>query len=575
MHLGIEPSNLYSFTGADEANTFTIQLLQNLSEYSGRPGSLRIGGNTQDNFLYQVDMDDFAVQRNPNPVGKGDYASDMYIIGPRYFEAISRFPINTPITFGLNLAYYQADYVDQITSMASAAVGKLTSLDLIAFEIGNEPDLYIENHFRYSSWTGYAYVEEWADRAQAVYERVLRPAGITVDFFEGPCSASTIGTTFEISQLVVDGIQADVRVQGANNNLPYIRAWNQHDYLYFIGVSDHPLTLEWVMDLDNTEAQFAYWAGQVRVALASGLPYHLREVASVGPVGSPGVSDTFGAALWTLNLFLYAASLGISYVQMHMTDNSFAAPWQPMDRDGTARNVRPSYYAFAAMAQLIGSGNGTTQVASLSNDDVPDEYWSNVRMYAGYEGGRLTSVIIINSRQANESEANKSSLDVAVSLAGFQGQKLYLSYLTADGADSKTGTVWNGMRYSDDDGMPSVVDDSVQIITVGSDGMATITVRDSQAVIAYIGSRLGSNQVHFNGTIAGTVRPGHEHNPTDTVSSIKDAATSTVTFTAFMTTTAETVISSAHPIANRAAECHVPAILVDVLFLVLAGYRIL
>lgn len=514
---------------------FTVRLMQNLADYSGRPGSLRIGGNTQDNFLYQEDMDEFAVKSNLNSVGQGNYASDRYIIGPRYFEAISRFPNDTPVTFGLNMAYYQADYLDQITDMASAAVRKLTSLDLVAFEVGNEPDLYLENHFRNGSWTGQMYVKEWVNRAQAVYERVLRPAGLTVDFFEGPCSASTIGTTFEISQLVVDGIQADVRTQGANN-LPYLRAWNQHDYLYFIGISDHPLTLEWVMDLDNTEAQFAYWARQVGVALASGLPYHLRETASVGPVGSPGISDTFGAALWTLNLFLYGAALNISSVQVHMTDNSLAAPWQPAGRGGAAKNVRPSYYAFAAMAQLIGSGNGTTQVAPLPSGDVPEEYRSNVRMYAGYGGGKLTSIVVINSKQSNMSEADKGNLAVLLSLADFKGQKLYLSYLTADGADSKTGTVWNGMQYSDDDGTSSVADDSVQTVTVGDDGTASVTVRDSQAVIAYIGSRLGSHQVSLNGTVPDNGGPG-------TGSSSKGAATPTVTFTAFMAPTARSIAS--------------------------------
>ncbi|ROW12390.1 hypothetical protein VMCG_00791 [Cytospora schulzeri] len=572
---GIESSNLFSFTGASEANKFTIQLVQNLADYSGRPGSLRIGGNTQDNFLYQDDMDDFTVKENPSPVGQGDYASDRYIIGPRYFEAISRLPSNTPITFGLNMAYYQADYLDQITNMASAAVRKLTSLDLVAFEIGNEPDLYLENHFRNSSWTGQMYVEERVSRAHAIYERVLRPAGLAVDFFEGPCSASTIGTTFEIPQLVVDGIQTDVHIQGANN-LPYLRAWNQHDYLYFINISDNPLTLEWVMNLDNTETQFRYWSKQVGIALATGLPYHLREMASVGPVGGPGVSDTFGAALWTLNLFLYGATLNISSVQIHMTDNSLAAPWQPMDRDGVARHVRPSYYAFAAMAQLIGSGNGTTRVAALSSDDVPEEYRSNVRMYAGYGGGALTSVVIINSKQSNESEDRKGSLTVTLSLGGFKGQKLYLSYLTADGADSKNGTVWNGMRYSDEDGTPSIVDDSVQTVTVGNDGMARVTVRDSQAMIAYIGSRLGSRQVNLNKSITDIGGPSGGSGSTGTASSSESVLTkATITFTAELTTTSATMMPTAHSIGNCMVGYHVPAMLVGVLFCVLAGYVIL
>lgn len=488
--------------------------MQNLANYSGKPGHVRIGGNTEDYFLYRDDMNDFVVQQNPNSVGQGAVASDAFIIGPRFFEALSRLPSGNPITFGLNMAYYQADYLDQITSMAQAAVSKLTRLDLVSFEIGNEPDLYLSNRFRNGTWTGQTYVQEWTTRAREVYTRVLQPAGLPVDFFEGPCAASTIGTTFEVAQLVNDGLQAASQVEGNDSALPYIRAWNQHDYLYYIGVSGFPITVNWMMNLDNTESQFAYWATQVGMALETGLPYHLREMASVGPVGLAGVSDTFGAALWTLNFLLYCATLNLSSVQMHMTDNSYAAPWQPTDRDGVPKYVRPNYYAFAAMAQLIGSGNGTTQVAALplppqpssGGTSLPAAYKSNVRMYAAYGQGGLTSIVLINAMQANTSQANKPSLAVSLSLgAEFRGQTLYLSYLTADGADATNGTVWNGLQYSNNDGTPVVAAGAaaaaVQTVVVADDGTAVVNVRDSQALIAYIGARLGSNQVIYNGSV--------------------------------------------------------------------------
>lgn len=561
MRTGIEPSNLFSFTGGEETNGFTIQLMQNLANYSGKPGHLRIGGNTQDYFLYRDDMNDFIVQQNPNSVGQGAVASDAFIIGPRYFEALSRFPRGSPVTFGLNLAYYQADYLDQITAMAQAAVSKLTALDLVSFEIGNEPDLYLSNRFRNGTWTGQTYVQEWTTRAREVYTRVLQPAGRSVALFEGPCAASTIGTTFEVSQLVNNGLQAASHVDGPNGSLPYLRAWNQHDYLYYIGVSGSPLTIDWLMNLDNTESQFAYWATQIGIALdETGLPYHLREMASVGPIGLAGVSDTFGAALWTLNFFLYAATLNISSVQMHMTDNSFAAPWQPTDRDRVPKYVRPSYYAFAAMAQLIGSGNGTTQVAPLlplplpppAPLPMPPAYKSNVRMYAAYggAGGGLTSITIINARPVNASETNKPSLAVSLSLpvvaaaasssssSSFKGQTLYLSYLTADGADATNGTVWNGLQYSNNDGTPlpvatadtaAAAGQQPETVVVGDDGTAIINVRDSQAVIAYIGARLGSNQVIFNGSVPQAGGSGQPPARTSAASSTMTGAAPTPT----------------------------------------------
>lgn len=298
---GIEPSNLFYFTGGNETNTFSIQLLQNLADYSGKPASIRVGGNTLDYTLYQADMDDFLVQQNTNAVGQGYVEpTDHFIIGPRYFEAINRFPDGTPVIFGLNMAYYEADYLDQITAMAEAAVTKLDSVNLTAFEIGNEPNIYLSNGFRNTTngnWTGAAYVPEWKTRAQAIYTRVLQPAGLPAGFFEGACTASLIDENWGIGQLMTDGMQAKTAVESAAGNASFLTSWNQHDYLYFIGQSTFPLTLEWIMGLNNTEWQFGHWADQAALARSTGLTYHLREMGSVGPLGQTGVSDTFGAAL--------------------------------------------------------------------------------------------------------------------------------------------------------------------------------------------------------------------------------------------------------------------------------------
>lgn len=88
---------------------------------------------------------------------------------------------------------------------------------------------------------------EWKTRVEAIYSRVLEPAGLPAKFFEGPCSASLIQETFGIEQLVVDGMQAKA------DDVSYLAAWNQHDYLYFIGQSNFSLTLEFLVGLNNTE----------------------------------------------------------------------------------------------------------------------------------------------------------------------------------------------------------------------------------------------------------------------------------------------------------------------------------
>src|SRR5947209_973499 len=106
---GIEPSNLYSYTGGSVTNALSVNLLNNLANYTGAPPHLRIGGNTDDYMIYVSSHDSYDVSPNPNPVGQGNYPTDNLIFGPRYFEVLDRFPKGTPITFGLNLAYSETD----------------------------------------------------------------------------------------------------------------------------------------------------------------------------------------------------------------------------------------------------------------------------------------------------------------------------------------------------------------------------------------------------------------------------------------------------------------------------------
>jgi len=64
---------------------------------------------------------------------------------------------------------------------------------------------------------------------------------------------------------------------------------------------------------------------------------------------------------------------------MHMTDNSNASAWQPIDMYGNGPFVKPEYYAHAAVAQLIGNGSGTTQIGVLNTNSVLSAYAGRIR----------------------------------------------------------------------------------------------------------------------------------------------------------------------------------------------------
>lgn len=486
---GIEPSNLFSFTGGSSPNELSINLISNLANYTGTPPHFRIGGNTADNMLYRPDYNEWEVGLNPDPKGSGGwYPTDYFLFGPKFFEALDRFPKDTPITYGLNLADHIDGYMGRIVQTAEAAFTQIKNLRLVSYEIGNEPDLYVEANYRNSTWDGAQYVQQWLARANAIWGTVLQPNNVRVNFFEPGCTASTIGTSFTVDDLIQDGVTKKINGTGT-----YVASFNQHDYYYYIGVSDYPLTIADFMDLSTTNAQFRYWVSEVQSAHNAGFPYALREMGVVGPIGMDGITNVFGASLWTLNFFFYVATLNISSVQMHMTDNSNASAWQPINYYGDEPYVRPNYYAWAAFDQTIGP-TCQARVSGYIIQDAPERYQGHIGAYSVYQDDELASIVIINTAIVNASTADKPSLTVDLTLpTQFAGEWLYLSYLSNDGADSKFGTTWNGISYElSRNGQPTVVADNVGKVKIGDNGTVQVSVRDTQAVVANIGSQVGS-----------------------------------------------------------------------------------
>ncbi|KAI1767093.1 glycoside hydrolase superfamily [Hypoxylon sp. FL1150] len=496
---GIEPSNLFSFTGAAEPNTLTFNLLNNLASYAGKPPHIRIGGNTQDYMVFDETQTNWTWVNNPSATENEVLKSSSMLIGPRFFESANRLPKGTTVTWGLNLAYQQPDYIDQITAMAKQVLSNCPNLTITSFEIGNEPDLYLQNGFRKGQWGGQVYTQQWLDRASAIHEQVLKPHGdIPSNFFEAAATASTIGTDFQISDLVSFSIDTTA----ANSPAPYLSAWNQHDYYYYIGVSSYSVSLERLTTLSTTEDQFAAWRDQVAQAQDTPYPYALREMGVVGPIGMSGVTDVFGAALWTLNFLLYSASVGVAAVGLHMTDNSNASAWQPIPMYGQDPHVRPLYYGVAAFDQVVGSSCTLqtpirTQISQYQIAQYPDGYDDFVRAYAVYQEAQLSSVVVVNGKTANSSQAQKDSISIQLQLpSSSAGQIVYLSYLTNTGADATMNTTWNGLSFEQNgDGTPTAVSDDSggQTVQVAGDGTATFSLRDTEAVVASLGRRVGSN----------------------------------------------------------------------------------
>lgn len=553
--VGIEPTNLIAFSGAGQRNNLTYNLLNNLASYTGVPPHIRIGGNAGDTMLYQASRAGYNVLANSGGSSSGGNA---YSFGPDYFRAFDNFPANTPITYGLNLAYQGSDWLSEIASQANASLSIPQNVQVVSLEIGNEPDLFLENGYR-SSYSVTQFGREWESAAVYIYNNVLEPMGIGTNFFEVACTATTATSTgqpYRINNLLGTAVATQSGI--------YIAGWNQHDYFYYIDVSTYTLTSEILLDLSSTTEQFAEWLSQSQQAYATGKPYYLREMGSCGPTGIAGISDTFANTLWTFNFFLYAATIQVASVQMHMTTLSYASPWQPVELNQTAAHVRSSYYAYAAVAQLIGA-TCDIRIAQLSLSGVPSGYSDHLASYNTYKNGSLQSLVAINTEPTYVG-GSPGSVSFQYSVPSWAGQTVYISTLTAPGIDATAGTTWNGMSYEASGTGTSTTAGNNTIVqtTVASDGSLSVSVRDASAVVINLGSQLGTenNVVDTDNcnALAGSSSIGGDADPSATLG----GTTAAPTFSSVTT-------DGNNPFYGAAGSLLVPSSLVLTLVSVLTG----
>jgi hypothetical protein len=89
------------------------------------------------------------------------------------------------------------------------------------------------------------------------------------------------------------------------------------------------------------------------------LRFRINEVNSFSGGGKPGVSDTFGSALWCLDYMFKLASFGCDGVNMETDVNQlgFISHYSPIVHDPTGQcRARPEYYGMLAFA-LAGKGD--------------------------------------------------------------------------------------------------------------------------------------------------------------------------------------------------------------------------
>jgi hypothetical protein len=287
----------------------------------GRAGVLRIGGNTSEDTIW-------------NP-GDQQTRSGRIVLTPARIDRLAALvrALEWKLIYGLNLARG----TPQAAAAEAAYVARALGPDLLAFQIGNEPDGFGRwRAVRAKPYDAAAYLAEWRAFHEAI--RVQMPDAR----FAGPDVAMETGWAGALAATHPDGLVLLTR------------------HYYADGPAGAPQLS--VPKLLKSDQQIVPVLDVLaRDGRTYGLPFRIAEANSIYNEGEPGVSDTLGAALWGLELMFQLAAAGAAGVNFHAGPHNLRPEvdkaYTPIARAGGGRyQPMPLYYAMLLFTLLAPDG---------------------------------------------------------------------------------------------------------------------------------------------------------------------------------------------------------------------------
>ncbi|KAF2098602.1 glycoside hydrolase family 79 protein [Rhizodiscina lignyota] len=459
-----------------EPNTFSDNLLNNLRDIQGTKPYIRVGGNTQDYALYNASLKT-ATFGIVVPSRSPDYPYILYI-GPSYFESYETWP-GTRFSHGFNLGKNGTVGRQTLLATAPLACKALGRDKLYYWELGNEPDLYktsAQGVVRPANWTEEDYIAEWksgTNAAESVFRRVCPElTGYSRNRWLAPSFAGTSNSLNDVTTWK-DGLDSahNIALDSIHN---YIGGATQPGVTLQGTLMNHTKTTSSVDNLIALRNNLSY----------TGVPFILGETNSLYNEGAPGLSNSFGAALWGVDFNLYCASQGIRRVHMHQGTDYRYASWQPVDTNKTTKGTKAPYYGNIAVANML--GDLTKSEVQIKNLLLKKE---REAAYAAYVNGKLKRVLVINMVAYNYSVPDPGkrptstySFKLPESCSGIG----VANYLQANGSDAITGITWNGISYNYelDSGKPKLLGNVTKNTPLYiSGGVLNVELRDSEAAM--------------------------------------------------------------------------------------------
>ncbi|HZY74307.1 MAG TPA: glycosyl hydrolase family 79 C-terminal domain-containing protein, partial [Edaphobacter sp.] len=416
--LGYEISSVARPGLLSATNRVYAQMVKTL----GAAGVIRVGGNTSDYAAY-------------SEKGKAVSAPKATVVNRESLRELGTFLDATgwQLIWGLNLGQDRmSEAVAEAEAVSAAAKGRL-----LAFEIGNEVDLFTHEGHRKEPYAFEGYLGEYRRYKAAVRAKLPQAP------FAGPDAAFR---TEWVSRF-------------AATEAHDLKLLTEH---YYRGGQNPKSSLEMLFHPDprliSTLETLQKLSREVKV------PYRICETNSFSGGGRPGVSGTFGAALWVLDYMFTLASHDAAGVNIETGVNQLGviSVYSPIgdDEHGTY-TAKPEYYGMLAFSR---ASKGNRVAAEAQAGDL------NLSSYAVADGRQVTVTLINKDRERGAAVDLRCKGRIAKATA---------MRLVAPSLESSTGVTLGGAAVGGDGTWKAKQDEALRVVS----GVARVAVPPGSAAI--------------------------------------------------------------------------------------------
>ncbi|KAJ6599975.1 glycoside hydrolase family 79 protein [Mycena vulgaris] len=457
----VEMSVVSQLFGKNSANISPI-FLNLMANIVARAGAVhvRTGGNTQEYafFVDELPYGASIAKQKADTNNPTETPAVIYTID--YFYLLSNISSLVNVKWYLGIPFNEtAPFRLEIVHHGEAILGD----NLLGLQAGNEPDLYADHKHRAETYSPYDYFGEVgdlvaalaADDAVPVKNNLIGPSVATGDW-----TPEMVWDTGFIDSYSANLMALAVEHYPDDNCFAAYGVGQPKDYQQEFAV---------FLNHSAGQALVAPYLNSSAIALAAGKPFLMFETNTASCGGFPGISDSFGGALWALDYGLQMGYSNFSGALLHVGgQNVFYNPFTAPPTNESAFydwTIGATYYAALIVAEVLGKTN-TSQLLDLQGNDGS----IFTPQYAVYENGNIAKVALFNY-VTDASGASNYTATITLNGATVPSS-VKVKYFLSDSVSTKNNITWAGQTFGTSHNVDGRLQGALDVRTIACDTTA-------------------------------------------------------------------------------------------------------